>query len=134
MGFEIYPYLKCWRSACVIEPYNALLSFQASLNSLQLSVNFDNEMVHYLCYERLRIKRPSYDNYNCLMRKPISSITSTWRFEDEYGNQRFNDYIGHLIPFPRLHFLITGYSHINYCSKSQRPERNWGQTHTISLW
>merc|ERR1712060_356407 len=52
------------------------------------------------------IKRPSYDTLNRLIAKAVSSMTASLRFEGEL-NVDLNEFQTNLVPFPRLHFMIT---------------------------
>merc|ERR1712217_878832 len=95
LGFEVYPSPTI--STCVVEPYNALLTTHWVL---------DNEAIYEICQKNLDIKRPSYDNLNRLIAKAVSSMTASLRFEGEL-NVDLNEFQTNLVPFPRLHFMIT---------------------------
>merc|ERR1712110_855504 len=48
----------------------------------------------------------SYDTLNRMITKTISSMTASLRFEGEL-NVDLNEFQTNLVPFPRLHFMIT---------------------------
>merc|ERR1712154_333052 len=104
LGFEVYPSPTI--STCVVEPYNALLTTHWLLDHTEVSVVLDNEAIYEICQKWLDRKRPSYDNLNRLITKTISSMTASLRFEGEL-NVDLNDFQTNLVPFPRLHFMIT---------------------------
>jgi tubulin alpha len=90
----------------VVEPYNALLTTHWLLDHTEISVLLDNEAMYEICQKHLDIKRPSYDTLNRLIAKATSSMTASLRFEGEL-NVDLNEFQTNLVPFPRLHFMIT---------------------------
>jgi len=104
LGFEVYPSPTI--STCVVEPYNALLSTHWLTDYAEISVVLDNEAIYEICQKNLDIKRPSYDTLNRLISKSISSMTASLRFGGEL-NMDLQEYQTNLVPFPRLHFMIT---------------------------
>ena len=93
-------------STCVVEPYNALLTTHWLLDHTEVSVLLDNEAIYEIVQKKLDIKRPSYNNLNRLICKVISSMTASLRFDGEL-NVDLNEFQTNLVPFPRLHFMIT---------------------------
>merc|ERR1739842_62340 len=93
-------------STCVVEPYNSLLTTHWLLDHTEVSVLLDNEAIYEICQKHLDCKRPSYDNLNRLIGKAVSSMTASLRFEGEL-NVDLNEFQTNLVPFPRLHFMIT---------------------------
>ena len=53
------------------------------LDHNELTHVMDNEAMYEICQKYLDIRRPTYDDINRLMAKPISSLTSSLRFEGE---------------------------------------------------
>merc|ERR1712087_687642 len=104
LGYEAYPSLTI--STCVVEPYNALLTTHWLLDHTEISVLLDNEAMYEICQKRLDIRRPSYDTLNRLIAKAASSMTASLRFEGEL-NVDLNEFQTNLVPFPRLHFMVT---------------------------
>jgi len=104
LGFEAHPSPTI--STCVVEPYNALLTTHWLLDHTEISVLLDNEAMYEICQKHLDIKRPSYDALNRLVAKAVSSMTASLHFEDEL-NVDLNEFQTNLVPFPRLHFIIT---------------------------
>merc|ERR1711994_280573 len=104
LGFEVYPSPTI--STCVVEPYNALLTTHWLLDHTEISIVLDNEAIYEICQKKLDIVRPSYDTLNRMIAKVISSMTASLRFEGEL-NVDLNELQTNLVPFPRLHFMIT---------------------------
>merc|ERR1712165_231030 len=104
LGFEVYPSPTI--STCVVEPYNALLTTHWLLDHTEISIVLDNEAIYEICQKKLDIVRPSYDTLNRLIAKSVSSMTASLRFEGEL-NVDLNEFQTNLVPFPRLHFMIT---------------------------
>merc|ERR1739844_61451 len=107
LGFEVYP--SPTQSTCVVEPYNALLTTHWLLDHTEISVELD-------------IKRPSYDTLNRMIAKAVSSMTASLRFEEEM-NVDLNEFQTNLVPFPRLHFMITSMAPVT-TEKKKETARN----------
>merc|ERR1712121_106291 len=104
LGFEVYPSPTI--STCVVEPYNAMLTTHWLLDHTEISIVLDNEAIYEICQKNLDIKRPSYDTLNRMIAKAVSSMTASLRFEGEL-NVDLNEFQTNLVPFPRLHLMIT---------------------------
>merc|ERR1740123_1077751 len=72
--------------------------------------------MYEICQKHLDIKRPSYDTLNRLIAKAVSSMTASLRFEGEL-NVDLNEFQTNLVPFPRLHFMITAMAPITTGAK-----------------
>merc|ERR1719464_1787945 len=116
LGFEAYPSPTI--STCVVEPYNALLTTHWLLDHTEISVVLDNEAVYEICQKNLDIKRPSYDTLNRMFSKVISSMTASLRFAGEL-NVDLNEFQTNLVPFPRLHFMITSMAPVTTMKKKE---------------
>merc|ERR1712003_123445 len=116
LGFEVYPSPTI--STCVVEPYNALLTTHWLLDHTWVSVLLDNEAMYEICQKHLDIKRPSYDVLNRLIAKAVSSMTASLRSEGEL-NVDLNEFQTNLVPFPRLHFMITSMAPVTTPKKKE---------------
>jgi tubulin alpha len=76
------------------------------LDHTEISIVLDNEAIYEICQKNLDIKRPSYDTLNRMIAKAVSSMTASLRFAGEL-NVDLNEFQTNLVPFPRLHFMIT---------------------------
>jgi len=79
-------------------------------------VLLDNEAMYEICQKHLDIRRPSYDVLNRLIAKAVSSMTASLRFEGEL-NVDLNEFQTNLVPFPRLHFMLTAMAPITTVKK-----------------
>jgi len=121
LGFEVYPSPTI--STCVVEPYNSMLTTHWLLDHTEVSVVLDNEAIYEICQKWLDRKRPSYDNLNRLITKTISSMTASLRFEGEL-NVDLNEFQTNLVPFPRLHFMITAMAPVCTVKKMETTNVN----------
>jgi tubulin alpha len=107
MSFTITPSPQI--STAVVEPYNAVLSTHSLLEYSDLTFNLDNEALYNVCRTSLDIERPSYKNLNRLVAQVVSSLTASLRFDGSL-NVDINDFPTVLVPYPRLHLLISSYA------------------------
>jgi len=120
IGFEVYPSEALSNSS--VEAYNSLLATHCLLDNTDVSLLIDNEAVYDICFKKLRIKKPSYENLNRIISKVISSMTASLRFSGEL-NVDINEIQTNLVPFPRLHFMTTSMAPIVTSSKAE-TEKN----------
>jgi len=104
IGFELYP--SPTMATSVVEPYNSMLTTHWLLDHTEVSLVLDNEAMYEICQKWLDIRRPSYENLNRLITKVISSMTASLRFDGEL-NVDLHEFQTNLVPFPRLHFMIS---------------------------
>mmetsp|Transcript_9322 Transcript_9322/g.13475 ORF Transcript_9322/g.13475 Transcript_9322/m.13475 type:complete len:456 (+) Transcript_9322:51-1418(+) len=107
MSFTVTPSPQV--STAVVEPYNAVLSTHSLLEYSDLTFNLDNEALYNACRTSLDIERPSYKNLNRLIAQVVSSLTASLRFDGSL-NVDINDFPTALVPYPRLHMLISAYA------------------------
>ncbi|CAF4192959.1 unnamed protein product, partial [Adineta steineri] len=93
----------------LIEPYNIVLSIQHLIENVDATYFFDNETLHKIS-SRTQIS-PTYNDVDQLISTAMSGITTCFRFPDQINGdmQKLNN---HMIPFPRLHFLMSSYAPI----------------------
>jgi len=116
LGFEVYPSPTI--STCVVEPYNSLLTTHWLLDHTEISIVLDNEAIYEICQKDLSLKRPDYDTLNRMIAKSVSSMTASLRFAGEL-NVDLNEFQTNLVPFPRLHFMITSMAPITTKKKKE---------------
>jgi len=96
-------------SQTVVEPYNATLSVHQLIENGDEIMVIDNEALYNICSETLRIKDTTYDHLNNLISRAMSGITCCLRFPGQLNSDLRK--IGvNLVPFPRLHFFMTGFA------------------------
>ncbi|EGC40252.1 hypothetical protein DICPUDRAFT_52108 [Dictyostelium purpureum] len=107
IDFCIYPSPQV--STAVVEPYNSVLSTHSLLEHTDVAFMLDNEAIYDVCKRSLNVERPTYNNLNRLIAQVISSLTSSLRFPGEL-NVDINEFQTNLVPFPRIHFLLSSYA------------------------
>ncbi|CAB9524929.1 Tubulin gamma-3 chain (Fragment) [Seminavis robusta] len=108
---QTYSVFPSWadQSDVVVQPYNSILSMKRLILNADAVVVLDNTALNRIAVDRLRIENPSVDHLNSLVATIMAASTTTLRYPG-YMN---NDWIGllaSLIPTPRCHFLMTGYT------------------------
>merc|ERR1719333_1859062 len=105
--FSIIPSPKV--SDTVVEPYNAVLSFHQLVENSDESFLLDNEALYDICFRTLKLTTPTYGDLNHLVRAAMSGVTTCLRFPGQL-NCDLRKIAVNLIPFPRLHFFMTGFA------------------------
>ena len=96
-------------SDVVVQPYNSLLTLKRLTQSADCVVVLDNTALNRIAVDRLRIDTPSFSQINELVSTIMSVSTATLRYPS-YMNNDLIGLIAPLIPTPKLHFLMTGYT------------------------
>lgn len=98
-------------STAVVEPYNTVLCTHSLLEHAEVVNQVDNEALYDICRNKLEIERPNYTNLNRLVAQVISSMTASLRFDGAL-NVDLPEFQTNLVPYPRIHFMLTSYSPI----------------------
>eukprot|EP00927_Polykrikos_kofoidii_P004434 TRINITY_DN11749_c0_g1_i1.p1 TRINITY_DN11749_c0_g1~~TRINITY_DN11749_c0_g1_i1.p1 ORF type:complete len:463 (+),score=70.87 TRINITY_DN11749_c0_g1_i1:125-1513(+) len=96
-------------SDTVVEPYNAVLSFNQLIEYADECFMFDNEALYDICFRTLKLTTPTYGDLNHLASAAMSGMTCCFRFPGQL-NCDLRKLAVNLIPFPRLHFFIPGFA------------------------
>ncbi|XP_013407731.1 tubulin gamma-1 chain [Lingula anatina] len=96
-------------SDVVVQPYNSLLTLKRLTQNADCVVVLDNTALHRIAAERLHLETPNFAHINQLVSTVMSASTTTLRYPG-YMNNDLIGLIASLIPTPRLHFLMTGYT------------------------
>ncbi|XP_037093930.1 tubulin gamma-1 chain [Pollicipes pollicipes] len=96
-------------SDVVVQPYNSLLTLKRLTQSADCVVVLDNTALNRIAVDRLHIQNPTFTQINSLVSTIMSVSTTTLRYPS-YMNNDLIGLIAPLIPTPRLHFLMTGYT------------------------
>ena len=96
-------------SDVVVQPYNSILTLKRLTQSADCVVVLDNTALNRIATDRLHINNPSLTQINELVSTIMSVSTTTLRYPS-YMNNDLIGLIAPLIPTPRLHFLMTGYT------------------------
>lgn len=95
-------------SDVILEPYNTTLSMKALIEVVDQTFCIDNEALYDICSRTLKIN-PTYANLNSLVSMTMSGITTCLRFPGQL-NAGLRKLAVNMVPFPRLHFCITGFA------------------------
>ncbi|OAF67118.1 hypothetical protein A3Q56_05144 [Intoshia linei] len=106
-SFSVMPSPKV--SETVVEPYNATLSINQIIENTHFTFCIDNEALYKICTETLKLKSPSYSDLNNLVSSTISGVTACFRFPGQL-NADLRKLAVNMVPFPRLHFFVSGFS------------------------
>mmetsp|Transcript_36853 Transcript_36853/g.54133 ORF Transcript_36853/g.54133 Transcript_36853/m.54133 type:complete len:453 (+) Transcript_36853:78-1436(+) len=121
LGFTITPSPTI--SSCVVEPYNSVLSTHSLLENTDVTFCLDNQALYNACKKSIGIEKPSYNNLNRLIAQAVSSLTASLRFDGAL-NVDLNDFPTTLVPYPRIHFMMTAYAPLLSAEKSYHENNN----------
>jgi len=121
LGFTVYPSPQV--STAVVEPYNSVLSTHSLLEHTDVAVMLDNEAIYDISRKLLDIERPTYNNLNRLIAQVISSLTASLRFEGAL-NVDVTEFQTNLVPYPRIHFMLSSYSPVISAEKIYHEQLN----------
>lgn len=106
--YSVFPNLN-EISDVVVQPYNSILTLKRLILHSDCVVVLDNTALNRIAAERLGIPNPTFSQINQLVSTIIAASTTTLRYPG-YMNNDMIGLIASLIPTPRLHFLMTGYT------------------------
>ncbi|EPR62213.1 tubulin gamma chain, partial [Toxoplasma gondii TgCatPRC2] len=107
--FSVFPLLTTETSDVVVQPYNSVLTLKRLALNADCVVVLDNTALNNIAVERLKIHNPSFQQTNALVSTVMAASTSTLRYPS-YMNTDMLSLISSLVPTPRCHFLMTGYT------------------------
>jgi tubulin beta len=121
--FSVFPSPKV--SDTVVEPYNATLALNQLIENADETFCIDNEALYDICLRTLKLKSPSYGDLNHLVSFVMSGVTTCLRFPGQL-NADLRKLAVNMIPFPRLHFFMTGFAPLT--SRGSQEYRTYSVT------
>lgn len=113
---QTYSVFPSWadQSDVVVQPYNSILTMKRLTLNADAVVVLDNAALNRIAMDKLRLENPSVDHLNSLVATIMAASTTTLRYPG-YMNNDLIGLLASLIPTPRCHFLMTGYTplHLN---------------------
>jgi tubulin epsilon len=116
----------------VTSPYNSVLALHKLVEHAHCVLPFDNQALIRISEEVHRTsagggssvlkggthtKRASFDPLNNIVAHALTNLTASMRF-DGLLNVDINEITTNLVPFPRLHFLLSSLAPMSHSSKS----------------
>lgn len=118
---QTYSVFPSWgsdhQSDVVVQPYNSVLTMKRLILNADAVVVLDNTALNRIATDRLRIDNPTVDHLNSLVATIMAASTTTLRYPG-YMNNDLIGLLASLIPTPRCHFLMTGYTPIHLSVES----------------
>merc|ERR1712112_517345 len=96
-------------SDTVVEPYNCTLAIHLLVENTDETYIIDNEALYDICFHTLRLSTPTNGDLNHLVSAAMSGVTCCVRFPGQL-NCDLRKIAVNMIPFPRLHFFMTGFA------------------------
>ena len=113
--YSVFPNMD--NSDVNISPYNSILTLKRLTLNADCVVVLDNTALNNIASDRIKINSPTLSEVNSLISTVMSASTTTLRYPG-YMNNDLISLIAPLVPTPRCHFLMTGYTPITLDSKT----------------
>ncbi|KAK7253901.1 tubulin gamma 1 [Aureococcus anophagefferens] len=107
--YSVFPNWEEDQSDVVVQPYNSMLTLKRLTVNADCVVVLDNTALNRIAVDRLRIPNPSVHHINSLVSTVMAASTTTLRYPG-YMNNDLVGLVASLVPTPRCHFLMTGYT------------------------
>ena len=104
--YSVFPNLQ---ADVVVQPYNCMLSMKRLIQNVDSVVVLDNTALNKLAIERLKLGNATHSEVNSLVSTVMAASTTTLRYPG-YMNNDMVSLLSSLIPTPKCHFLMTGYT------------------------
>jgi len=107
--YSVFPNQGDEASDVVVQPYNTMLTMKRLTLHADAVVVLDNTALNSIATDRLHIQNPTFEQINKMVSTIMCASTATLRYPG-YMNNDLIGMVASLIPTPRLHFLMTGYT------------------------
>jgi len=107
--YSVFPMLSAETSDVVVQPYNSMLTLKRLTLNADCVMVLDNTALNRIAMDRLKLQNPTLAQINSLVSTVMAASTTTLRYPG-YMNNDLIGMLASLIPTPRCHFLMTGYT------------------------
>lgn len=107
--YSVFPTQQQDVSDVVVQPYNSILTMKRLIENSDSVVVLDNTALNRIAVDRLKISNPNVSQLNSLVSTVMAASTTTLRYPS-YMNNDMVGLLASLVPTPRCHFLMTGYT------------------------
>lgn len=104
--YSIVPSVKV--SDTVVEPYNTILTLPYLINYADEVFVIDNEALHDICYNNLKLMNATHADFNFLTSRAMAGITTFFRLPGDM-NGSLREIKSNMVPYPHLHFLMPAF-------------------------
>jgi tubulin gamma len=118
--YSVFPLLT-ETSDVVVQPYNSILTLKRLTNCADCVVVLDNTSLNRIAVDRLRLSNPTMAETNALVSTVMAASTTTLRYPG-YMNNDLVGLLSNLIPTPKCHFLMTGYTPLSIGSQTAKSQ------------
>eukprot|EP00916_Digyalum_oweni_P005056 GHVL01008994.1.p1 GENE.GHVL01008994.1~~GHVL01008994.1.p1 ORF type:complete len:474 (+),score=84.91 GHVL01008994.1:23-1444(+) len=106
--YSVFPLLT-ETSDVVVQPYNSVLTLKRLTLNADSVVVLDNTALNRIAVDRLKLSNPTFAETNALVSTVMAASTTTLRYPG-YMNNDLVGMVASLVPTPRCHYLMTGYT------------------------
>lgn len=106
--YSVFPHQQ-QTSDVVVQPYNSMLTLKRLTLNADAVVVLDNTALNRIAVDRLHLQNPTFAQTNSIVSTVMATSTATLRYPG-YMNNDLIGLVASLIPTPRCHFLMTGYT------------------------
>ncbi|VDD81484.1 unnamed protein product [Mesocestoides corti] len=119
---SVYP--SAVYSQSTVDPYNATLLTNATVQTFDCCLLMDNKALSDRCLNQLEVEKPTYNTLNRFTATALSSVFLSHRFS-YMGSQHadITELLTNLVPFPRIHFPLVCSSPL-FSKATQHHETN----------
>eukprot|EP00397_Hematodinium_sp_SG-2012_P012137 GEMP01012299.1.p1 GENE.GEMP01012299.1~~GEMP01012299.1.p1 ORF type:complete len:498 (+),score=96.95 GEMP01012299.1:122-1615(+) len=150
---EVFRFVSCVAPAkeddVITSPYNAMLSFRSLINSAHCVLPASNDALIGMCNRMdsqlqgkgnkveprnanvMSDKKP-FDRMNSIVAEVLSHLTASMRFEGSL-NLDLNEITMNLVPYPKMHFLLSSLSPLHVTKDVGALTRSFDQMFTDAL-
>jgi tubulin gamma len=107
--YSVFPLLSSETSDVVVQPYNSVLTLKRLTLNADCVMVLDNTALNRIAQDRLKLNNPTFAQINSLVSTVMAASTTTLRHPG-YMNNDMVGMLASLIPTPKCHFLMTGYT------------------------